>query len=270
MMLEGLQYIIKKYLFLSVIVASLTCFTYISVASVIRWDYVIASGLATFLLYNFHGLLSKDLITLRKNLEGIQGNTIVLVTSMLCLYALFTWTMAENIILFVAGLLAFGYFVPFTSSNRSFRDFYWLKPLTIGAVYAILTALIPYHQSGYTWYESGWLSLGRLLFVGSLSIIFDIGDVVEDDLQKVKTIPQEYGRTKAKLIGSIFLILALIIESYGAWVFLIEVKGIVSLIFTYMVSWVLLIMANEYRKWWYFLFLVDGMMGLPWILAWLL
>lgn len=264
-MLEGLRYLVKNYIFLSLVVASLTAFTYLSTASLSDLRFILLAGVATFLLYNFHALFILDASYRKQRWSETKGKAVLISLVAIGLILSLTLTFTEYLSFGFAGLLALAYFIPFTAQNKSLRDFLWLKPLTIGAVFAIITATIPYHHGGYSWHESSVLSLGRLFFVASLAILFDIGDVVEDDLQKVTTLPQTYGAKKAKLIATIFLLLAALIEGYGAWIFLLEVHGIVSLIFTYIIAWTLLLLANDRRSWWYYLVLVDGVMGLPFL-----
>jgi 4-hydroxybenzoate polyprenyltransferase len=267
---KGLDALLKKYLFLSLIVACLTYFTYLSTATLPNYGYILFSGIVTYILYNYHMLFRFDLNYLKQQWPETSGRYILLILCFITCVLLFRQTFAEILAFGFACILALGYFIPFTTHNKSLRDFLWLKPLTIGAVFAILTATIPYHHGGYSWFESSQLSLGRLFFVASLAILFDIGDVVEDHLQKVKTLPQTYGTGKAKMIASIFLMLAALIEGYGAWTFLLEVHGIVSLLFTYMIAWTLLVFASDRRSWWYYLVLVDGVMGSPLLFFWML
>lgn len=269
-MLEGLRYLVKNYIFLSLVVASLTYFTYLSTASIPNVGYILFTGIATYILYNYHTHFRFDSNHIKIKWQNNSHKLLLISIFFIVGFILFSMTIIESAVLALASLLALGYFIPFTAQKKSLRDYFWIKPLTIGTVFAIITATLPYHNGGYSWFESSLLSLGRLFFVASLAIIFDIGDVAEDHLQKVKTIPQTYGVTTAKIMSSIFLLLSALIEGYGAWTFLIEIHGIVSLSITYFVVWVLLLMATEKRAWWYYLVLVDGVMGLPLVIFWVL
>lgn len=149
------------------------------------------------------------------------------------------------------------------------RDNFWLKPLAIGLVFGITTAFVPYYISGYNWVESLWLSIGRVAFISSLSIIFDIGDVPEDHSKKNHTLPSKHGIKFAQRLAFALIGLSLVIEGYGTWVFLLDLSGFVALAFTYLLVMVLIFKANIHRPWWYYLGLVDGCIGLPWIVFYL-
>jgi len=254
---------VNYYFYLSFCTMCIACYTYQSVASEVNYLYVLSVGISVLFIYNCNYLLRfkvSELMDLK--MAELAKIAVVFTVIALLLFAAVNDPVSILIYLFTS-LLCIGYFRPFLSNQRNLRDFIWLKPLVIGLVFSLATATIPYHESGYTWYESCWLSIGRLLFIASLAIVFDVGDMVEDKMKRVSTLPSQYGASSAKLMAVLFLMAGITIESYGAWIFLIELPAVVAMIFTGFFTFLCIILANQHRSRWFYLILVDGMIGLP-------
>ncbi len=259
--------ILHQYYYLAFVTTLITIFTYQSIAADINYSYVLLVGIATHMTYNFHPLMKFSLQELNKEIRiwHIFYTLGLLIIGFITMYqaSFYIW-----LALFIACILCICYFKKVF--GFSLRDHYLTKPLTIGIVFGICTALIPYLQSGYLIMESLGLTLGRVFFVTVLAIIFDIGDVNQDQLEKTTTIPERFGVLKTKILCISLLVAAFIIESIGAWNFLIDLDGIVALCFSYFVTFMAILLSNTTRKSWFFTLFVDGIMALPLVFSYLI
>ena len=258
---------LNHYYHLSLCICLLTAVTFHYAGSNPDWKYSVWTGLATFLLYNYHSVLTlnkKELLSLvRTNipfislfiLSGLVG--LILLPHRLVAFGFFVSALIICILYFRRGIV----------NNKAGRDHYLLKPLMIGVVFGILTALMPYLQSGYSIYESILLTIGRVVFILVLAIIFDIGQVSEYEPTTEPTLPQKIGIVKTKIIAIFLLMIAAIIEGYGAWIFLLEFSVYMSFVIAWFFTFLLIIFAGPQKKKWYYLLLVDGMMLIPYFLA---
>ncbi len=259
--------ILNQYYYLALVTALITIFTYLSIAAEINYLYALLVGIVTHMTYNFHPLMQFSLPELNKKIRIRYIFYVIglLIIGFITIYnaSFYIW-----VALFIVCVLSLAYFKKVF--GFSLRDHYLTKPLTIGLVFGICTALIPYLQSGYLIMESLGLTLGRIFFVTVLAIIFDIGDVNQDQLEKTTTIPERFGVLKTKILCSSLLGAAGIIESIGAWNFLIDLEGIVALCFSYFVTFMAILFSNTKRKSWFFTLFVDGIMALPLVIFYLI
>lgn len=259
--------IFDHYFYLSTVSVLITIFTFRSIAASTDYIYCLLVGFAVLTIYNFHPVFFKVDQSTTYKLNYSFGLPILILLSLVGIAA-FKLTLPSLMLLFMAFILCIGYFMKFYRWNL--RSHYLTKPLTIGMVFGICTAAIPYIQSGYLVSESLFLSIGRILFITTLALIFDIGDVTQDKLEKNITIPSRWGMAKAKLFGATLLTLGFAIELWGAWNFLIDINGIVAIGFTYGITFLAVIFANPNRSWWYYEVFTDGIIGLPLIFLWIL
>ncbi|MGB4840874.1 MAG: hypothetical protein WBP08_17845 [Saprospiraceae bacterium] len=251
---------------LALSICFLTAITYTCAGNKTDWKFSIWVSLATFLVYNFHDVLKFKNDEILKFVRTNILFTFLILASSLVGLLLMSQDFYQILFFATAIIFCIFYFRPNILWNKSGRDHFLLKPLLIGLVFGILTALIPYLQSGYNLSESLLLTLGRVSFVMSLAILFDIGDVIEDTGAHAETIPSRFGIKQSKVIAILLLIFSIIIEGYGAWIFLIEFPVFITFCIGYIFSFFLIIFSTAYRPSWYYLLLVDGMMMLPWLL----
>ena len=254
---------LRNYYHLSLSIILLISFTYSSAGSVQNWYYTVWAGLATFFLYNYHSSLSLSFDTIKRTPFLI----FLLAGSIFAGFVLLKEHTVNLLFLFVACFFSFGYFRSLLPVQKPLREYILIKPLMIGLVFAVLTALIPYIQIGYSISESAFLAVSRLCFVFALSITFDIGDIKEDSEKEVITIPQKIGITKSKVLACSLLLIAGLVDGYHAWIFLIEFPALIVLYFTYIYTGILILFSGIQRPFWYYLLLVDGALGLPWLLS---
>ncbi|MBK8346878.1 MAG: UbiA prenyltransferase family protein [Saprospiraceae bacterium] len=260
------QYL-KQYFHLAVCTTLLTAFTYTSTSNPIDWLYAVWSGFVTFLLYKLRYLLYCNDSQIRSYLTTNAITIIFLIIvgsfGISRLHFMFT----ELPVLVIAFVLTVLYFRKTILNSHALRHNYILKPLIIGLVFAILTAYIPYVETGYTAWEAALLSIARWSYVSALALAFDIGDVQEDAAAPITTLPQKIGIKRSKIIASGLLMIAALTEAYGAWIYLIDFHCLIGLMATYFIAWLLIINSSPSKSAKYYLFLIDGTMVLPYIIS---
>jgi 4-hydroxybenzoate polyprenyltransferase len=254
---------LRQYYHLAICTFCITAFTYKSAAIDVHWVYVTWVAVVTYILYNFHYLFLCE----KKQLY-IEWKKNYLFPVKLLVIIYIGFLQLKNIdseipALLISFFLSIIYFRKTILNSHALRQNYLLKPLIIGVVFAILTAYIPYLHAGYTVSESLFLSVARCTFIAALSLTFDIGDILEDTETPTVTLPQKVGIRTTKWVATILLLISGLIESYGAWIFLIEFPALIVLFFSYFFAWVLIIKSGSSRPSWYYLFLVDGTMAMP-------
>jgi len=265
--------IIKNYIYhyyhLSLATCLITALSFKATGNIIDWQYCIWVGLGTFLLYNYHYVLDltkTDLIAFAKRNISFLGVVIVY-----CITGLFLLPNLQLTIpaLIIAGILSLMYFRSIRILPLAGREYFWLKHIIIGLVFGILTAYVPYISSGYTFGESSFLMLGRVFFIGSLALVFDIGDISFDEKTNYTTLPQVIGIKNTKWVACLCLFVAALIEGWGAWTFLIDFPIFMALFLTCAVTCIIIwVTKKEYPKWFYLL-VVDGLIMLPFVLSFL-
>jgi 4-hydroxybenzoate polyprenyltransferase len=260
---------LNKYIHLALCTTLIIFFTFKSVGATTSWIFAVWAGVATLFLYNYHHVSAIKVESVPIFIRNHTG--LSLLSGVLLISGILIAGMEPQGImaLLSAFLLSFFYFIPVTVHKITLRSYYILKPLTIGLVFGLITAFIPYLKSGYSWHESLFLTAGRCAFIIALSLLFDIGDIEKDAVSQTKTFVQRVGIRKTKIAASLLLSAAGIIEGYGAWIFLTDFHCFMALLITYILSWVLIIYAEPQSAAWYYLLLVDGMIGLPWVLSFL-
>ena len=267
LMRQLLSNYLHHYYHLSLSTCLLTAVTYLSAGNIIDWKYAVWTGLVTFLVYNYHSVLYTNIKDVNNFLKAnVSFFCLILISGIVGLILLpkGLYPLVSFLISLIICLL---YFRADIVNLKPGRDHFFFKPLMIGLVFGILTALIPYLQSGYSIYESLQLTLGRVAFVMVLAIIFDIGQASEDKLSKEPTMPQKIGIFRTKIIATLLLSMAALSEGYGAWIFLIEFPLFMVFVITWIFTFLLILFAGPNKPSWYYFFLVDGLMLLPWLLT---
>ena len=111
------------------------------------------------------------------------------------------------------ALLTFLYAVPFLK-KKSLRNLNSLKIFIVALVWAGVTVTMPLIASEVNVNTDSWLSfIQRFFIVIVLTIPFEIRDL-QYDLTTLKTLPQQFGLKKVKIIGLILLLICLLIEGF--------------------------------------------------------
>lgn len=105
-------------------------------------------------------------------------------------------------------------FYVFPIKKLSLRNVAGLKLFLIAFSWAGITVIFPLIQNYMTLQNSDWITFfQRFLFVIVITIPFDIRDV-DYDSDTLKTLPQQFGISKTKIIGLLLLCIFFILEFF--------------------------------------------------------
>ncbi|WPU95133.1 hypothetical protein SNE25_06290 [Mucilaginibacter sabulilitoris] len=191
--------------------------------------------------------------------------TIVSLLSLIPLFFLIT-TESKILLIFLGGL-SFSYSLPlFTVGDHKFglRNIPGLKPFLITLVWTMSCVLFPVlevlhrHTDDISMRDTTILIAKRFLFIGALTIPFDIRDLFDDRTQGLKTIPVAWGEKNAYLFCQVLL------AGYIALLFLFRHNGFNTdfwaLSFTvFLTGWLIFKSAWKKDEYYYF-FYMDGVL----------
>jgi 4-hydroxybenzoate polyprenyltransferase len=91
-----------------------------------------------------------------------------------------------------------------------------MKTFLIALVWTSTTVLIPifFEEKSFNFTQITFLFAERFSFIFGIAIPFDIRDLETDTLASIKTIPIQFGKSKALLISNIALMISLSIATY--------------------------------------------------------
>ena len=197
--------------------------------------------------------------------------TIVSLLSLIPLFFLIT-TESKILLIFLGGL-SFSYGLPlFTIGDHKFglRNIPGLKPFLITLVWTLSCVLFPVleilhlHTNDISMHNITILIAKRFLFIGALTIPFDIRDLFDDRQQGLKTIPVALGEKKAYIFCQIML------AAYIVLLFLFRSNGLSidfwALTLTVILTgWLIFKSAWEKNEYYYF-FYMDGVLILQYVI----
>jgi 4-hydroxybenzoate polyprenyltransferase len=205
-----------------------------------------------------------------KYYQLMAGITIVTMLSLFPLFFLMS-TNSKLLLIFLAAL-SVGYGLPvFTHSGRKtgLRNIPGLKPILITVVWSLSCVLVPVLEakaSGQTYLtntDTLMLVAKRFLFIGALTVPFDIRDLFQDKIAGLKTIPVAFGERNAYLFCQILL---------GGYLVLLFVFRHIGLshdfwalaIVTVLTGW-LIFKSTWQRNEYYYFFYLDGVLILQYV-----
>jgi len=145
--------------------------------------------------------------------------------------------------------------------KKSLRKIARLKIFLIAISWAGITVLFPLIQNYMTIRITDWITfIQRILIVIIITLPFDIRDI-EYDAKELKTLPQQIGIKKTKIIGILLLISFLILELFKSE------KTIINLLIIAIISGTLLIKATKKQTKYYSAFFVEAIPILWYILV---
>lgn len=170
-------------------------------------------------------------------------------------------------IMIPAGIFSLMYFFP----GIQLRKLPGLKAFVIALVWAIITAFSPvvlaYQAMPIQSLSLFYITAERIFFILPLCIIFNIRDIEQDAFTGVHTIPSLYGPVAAKAMSILCLII-----SFGCS-FALYYKGvygsatIIALAVSAGITLAAMLLGNEKRGEYYYLFTIDGMILLQALLV---
>lgn len=236
---------------------------------------------STLAIYNFCILISKPdkpINSPHKRERWFFSHYRLMVTltivSILCMLPLFILISTESrILLIFLGILSFAYGLPmFTLGDKKFglRNIPGLKQFLITLVWTMSTVLLPlleaqhHHLGGISMRDTTILIAKRFLFIGALTVPFDIRDLFHDKQSGLKTVPVVFGEKKAYIFCQVLL------AGYIILLFIFRNNGFNSdfwalSITAVLAGWLIFKSSVEKDEYYYF-FLVDGILILQYLL----
>jgi 4-hydroxybenzoate polyprenyltransferase len=196
------------------------------------------------------------------------------IVSLLSLVPLFFLISTESRIMLVfLAIISFCYSLPlFSFGDQKFglRNIPGLKPFLITLVWTMSTVLLPIleaqdlHLVTINMHDTTLLIAKRFLFIGALTIPFDIRDLFEDHKTGLKTIPVILGEKRAYLFCQIML------GGYIILLFLFKNNGFNATFFALTLTAILagwLIFKSKWEKnEYYYFFYMDGVLVLQYLI----
>ncbi|WP_295717485.1 hypothetical protein [Mucilaginibacter sp.] len=196
--------------------------------------------------------------------------TIVSLLSLIPLF--FLITTESKILLIFLGILSFGYSLPlFAVGEQKFglRNIPGLKPFLITLVWTMSCVLFPVledmhlHATDISMRDTTILIAKRFLFIGALTIPFDIRDLFDDRKMGLKTIPVVWGEKNAYLFCQVLL------AGYIGLLFLFRDNGFNADFFAltltvFLTGW-LIFKSDRKKDEYYYFFFMDGVLILQYV-----
>jgi 4-hydroxybenzoate polyprenyltransferase len=229
-------------------------------------------GAATFVLYNLHKpityFLRKQFIDNQRFTKTkafqIPLSILTVLAGIYCAFFFFSIQFNTQLLLIGMAILSLGYVLPILGNGRRLRDLAYVKIFLIAIVWAAMTVGLPYIEvKNAISISAFWqLFIERAFFIFALCIPFDIRDMDWDDQTNVKTIPLSMGVEKAKYLGILAIILAIILVSILKNETIYTPFQSFTQLFVYSISIFLIYLTNKNRGDYFFYGLIDGMIFL--------
>lgn len=196
------------------------------------------------------------------------------IVSLLALIPLFLLVSTESrILLIFMSILSFSYGLPlFSIGDQKFglRHIPGLKPFLITMIWSLSCVLLPvleaqgHHFADVSMRDTIILVAKRFLFIGALTVPFDIRDLFQDRLTGLKTIPVAWGEKNAYLFCQVLL------AGYVVLLFMFHNNGFNIDFFalttsTILTGWLIFKSEREKNEYYYFFYL-DGVLILQYVL----
>ena len=171
------------------------------------------------------------------------------------------------------SVLSFCYNMPlFSAGDKKYglRNITGLKALLIALVWSISCILIPILKASHAQLiiistpELIVLIFKRLLFIGAMTIPYDIRDVFEDRKLGVKTIPVIMGEKRAYLFCQalfvLYLLMMILFRNHGNFL------DFLAFLTTFLITWWLIFRSEQEKNEYYYFFYLDGVFILQYIM----
>lgn len=225
---------------------------------------------STFLVYSCHKLLGITRIgkiASLKRFRIVKEHTRHIVVYVLLSLAfemvfLFTLSLNEFLLLSLAAVVAILYIIPISPNKKRLRDFWYIKIFLIASAFSFVCCFIPLYLADINKKSAILFCIMQAMYVFGLTMPFDIRDIEVDTLDGNVTLATYLGTRKSILLA----LMALLSITIYSGLFLNLIEGLPMLITStstiFMVS--ILIYTNKLNDF-YYTFLLDGMLILPWI-----
>ncbi|MFI5204741.1 MAG: hypothetical protein ACHQF2_09620 [Flavobacteriales bacterium] len=254
--------------------ALLASTTWIRFGLPVKYDVLLFIFLSTLLVYTFQRILKFLYIKQHPELYNwcVKHYKFLIVQCVLALLALIPLINYLPVIVLYALLtsavfsLLYLFVSPFSLKISGLRHLPFLKSILISVVWAIVTAIVPllcFGNVAISQADISWVYIEHMLFIYALTIPFDVRDM-QLDSEKMKTLPQVAGEKNARIIGSVLLLTFLLVTE------LLNAPRPLPVLFVYGVTAMLLLYPAKNKSFWFYLYLIDGMIYLYAFLFWLI
>jgi len=228
-----------------------------------NWVVTIFVFWCTILMYNLDRVFgdewplvksfSKALTSKKVAFEKSHAKVVIQLLFLIPVLALLSFIPQQAIIsLIIPSIIAVFYALPVLPNGARMRELPYVKIFAIAFVWAWLGSfLVEFSLAS----KQALLFCAHFLFIFAITIPFDLRDQVADAAKSMVTVPIRKGTRFARNAARIALLLAILIV-------VIDYRGggafYWSRVFTYLVAFYLVERWNENKKWWYYLFFLDG------------
>lgn len=250
-------------IFISMCAAALTVETYLLVEYEINWLYITFAFCATLLIYNFPVFVGGEFdsgyserhhwITSHKKIFILLSIPAFLI----CAFIALSFPLNFLISFIPITLIALAYFFPQTH----LRSVTGLKSIIVAIVWTGVTAIYPILLISQVDFAQAFtlqniaLMAQNFFFMLPLCIIFNVKDIGWDRNAQVKTFPVVYGINVTKIICiaslAIFILIVMTVPVFD--------KTRMALIFSALLSGLLILYVSENKSDYYYSLWIDGM-----------
>lgn len=167
---------------------------------------------------------------------------------------------------FVPGAIALAYILPVKNGKR-LRDMGLVKIFALTLTWAWLTVILPAAEQRQvpdrTWI---WMFAERCMFLFAIALAFDLRDIHIDRRNEVKTLPQQLGPGKSKILAAVSLAVMVLFAYLNVAEGIYAPRQWVALTISAVCSFIIIKNINEHTTDYYFSGLVDGMLPLQLLL----
>ena len=212
---------------------------------------------ATLFTYNFQRLVQVKSGKQHVRKDWLEKHKFVIsvltfISGIISAYHFFSFQGNTQIAIVFSGILSILY--PF-----GLREIPFSKIFIIALVWAISTQLLLILENNLILNQQVLLHLAaRFLFVFAITIPFDIRDM-KYDIKKLRTIPLQFGVSKAKLMAIFSLFICVIIAIFQQFQNSLNLANLLALILLYFLASILIAKSNTNRNEMYFSFWIESL-----------
>lgn len=235
---------------------------------------------ATLALYNLHRLLSYmyikkedyGLVTAWTARNWFSVLMFALIGTGGVAFFIFQMSLEIVAVLVLLGVLSFLYEFPIIRFRRYFhrlRNLWMFKIIMITVAWSVATALLPAMQAGISLTDyQVWLTFfERMLFVFLIAVCFDARDMEYDRKEGLSTIPIRFGMPFTLKLYSIICILFILVSVVHYMMLNHRIGTGLAMILSGGITYLIISRTYPRRSDYYYLFAVDGMLLLQFVLV---
>lgn len=279
-LLSAFDFLLFSNIFMALCAVAQAMVSFILIDSPPVWPVLILLFTSTLGIYNFCILVTRPSHPENSPFRRIRWffgfKRLMTGISLVCLVSLvplfFMLSAASKLLLIFLAILSFGYGFPlFRAGDHQFglRNIPGLKPFLITLVWTLSCVLLPVleahsrHLSNISMEDTTILIAKRFLFIGALTVPFDIRDLFHDRQAGLKTIPVAWGEKNA------YLFCQLLLAGYVILLFMFRNNGFNTdfwaLTLTVVATGLLIFNARWKKNEYYYFFWLDGVLILQYL-----